>query len=332
MRKQPDLLVFSCLFVLLMVGCGQRSSPALTKDVGTDLNGHGLSYMYWVEGHLAVQGSCRPFEPITRINCNQTIKTLPYAEFESKILTPVSNQIASAKRKADAWLAEFSAVDNRLRSDPSNPNIQAEWRYAKRQLEIAQEELVLAERSRNDAFEALHLVKDNYVTYRVTSENSRYESVRSIVASFYYIFNSTPQPPVPPPFRAQWVDPDTGKTWALVEDQMSWRDASDACQRRIGWRLPSSFQDFNSGDGSNLDVANRLFASDVGSSLIHLPYKPVSGGSEFQAKVVWTSDYTPSSSYGALLYVYANIEGHGIMRSLHLLSSNSRYTAVCVKD
>ena len=113
---------------------------------------------------------------------------------------------------------------------------------------------------------------------------------------------------------------------------MTWDEANYECQRRPGWRLPFTSQDFKSGDGSNLDVARRVYASPIGTALSQLPYKPVSGGSDYQAKVIWTGDNTPSNDYGALLYVYADINGHGLDRYLHLLSSGSRYSVVCIKD
>lgn len=332
MKKIYTLCALAAISLSVLSGCGNQASTSRAKDIGTDLSANGATYVYWLEGNDVVQGQCRVNAPVSRTSCNENRKSLPYAEVEAKVLTPANNNVATAQQNVNNWQQEFTAIDRRLRADPSNADLQAEWRHVKRQWDVAQEGLILAEKCRNDVLEALHLLKDQGVTYRVTSDNTRYDNVRPAVASFYYIFTGTPVPPTTPPSRVTWVDPVTGKSWAVVGDRMMWSDANAACQRNAGWRLPSSTQDFNSGDGSNLEVASRLFASPLGLSLMQLPYKPISGGSDYMAKVVWTSDYTPSSSYGALLYVYASIEGQGLDRYLHLLSSNSRYTAVCVKD
>jgi len=292
--------------------------------------------MYWQEGRNIVQGRCASYEPVLRSNCEFDQKYMAIREFEDRLISPSERQVVEARQRVSTWQNEFYAIDRALRADPYNADLAAEWRYVKRQLQYANEALRCAEKAKSDATEALQMVLDRGVTYRVMWNNGRYDNVRPFVARFYEIFDRPlppppPSPPPPPPI-VTWVDSNTGKTWGLMADQMTWDEANYECQRRPGWRLPLADQDFEVGDGTNLDVARRIYASSIGSTLSQLPYRPVSGGSDYQAKVVWTGDYTPSADYGALLHVFADINGHGLDRYLHLLSANSRYSVICVKD
>lgn len=327
-----SLAVLSAVFSF---GCGRNIKDATTKDVGTDLNSNGSSYLYWIEGANVLQGRCSTYQPVIKENCGLDKKFMPYQDFADRLLAPVQTQLASATQKVGTWQQEFYRIDNAWRADPYNASLQGEWRYVKGQLDTANYELACIQGARNDATSALLLLTNYGVTHRVMWGNGLYNNTRPFVAKFYEIFNGAvpPLPPPPPaPPKVTWVDSSTGKTWGFIADQMTWTDANRECQRRPGWRLPLSAQDFAAGDGSNLDMVNRLYASPIGAAMVQLPYQPVSGGSQFQAKVIWTGDNTPSNDYGALLYTYADISGHGLSRYLHLLSSNSRYSVVCVKD
>jgi hypothetical protein len=328
-----DLKVLALLASLCLFDCGPKANRSRLTDVGTDLmSGVGYGeFLYWVDGQNVAQARCTRGQPILKENCVSELRFLPYQEFSDRLLGPVKAQLATSTQNVSSWQREFNNIDGELRADPNNRNLQSEWRYIRNQLNMAINDLGAVQSAERSANEALRLLIDARVIHRILSTNSIYNNVRPFVAKFYEIFTYT-LPPTPSPSKVTWVDPNTGKTWAYITEQMSWNDAKTDCNRRPGWRLPLSDNDFAAGDGSDVTVATRLFASPIGAALIQLPYKPVSGGSDFQARVIWTGDNTPSNDYGALLRVYADISGHGLSRYLHLLSSNSRYSVVCVKD
>jgi hypothetical protein len=319
---------------ILTSGCGRQTRSAQLNDIGTDLNS-GSAHMYWVDGQNVVQGLCTAGQPLVRNNCSSSSKAMLYNDFQFKILDPIEQQIAAANGHVVTWQNEFDAVDRARRNDPNNSSVAAEWRYVKGQLDRAKCELTRAQQAQKDATTALNMLADRGMTYRVTRDNTRYPEVRPAVSRFYEVFLQLPPPvpPVPPQGpQVSWIDTVSNKTWGLFAEQLSWTEADNECKRRPGWRLPMSHQDFEIGDNNNLDVARRLMGSPIGAALRQLNYRPVSGGSDYLAKVVWTGDSTPSADYGALLYVFADIPGHGLDRYMHLKSAGSRYSVICVKD
>lgn len=271
------------LSLLLLAGsylsaCGKKTqSTSSFTDIASDI-GTGSVVMYWAQDANMFRGTCEKDKPLLRNYCDHNVITRKSADVSAALLGNSEVKHTQLMRDKTALTAQLAAIDDALRSDPTNPDLSGERERVALDLRKVTQALTAVDQYYDLAKGFIDKIAKDSIIYKITAGGDRYADLKPLVQALSNIFSSVP----PPQPDAVWTDPTTKRVFAGIKERYTWSGANTACQL-VGkgtWIAITGYLSGNCND--NPDVGKRLFSSPL------MDVVPATKIDAATGKVVWS--------------------------------------------